>query len=218
MRIDAALQGDLARYMREELSLAERAVTMGVTMTARELKSALRGDTERGLGRRVARSWRLDTYPKSGASLTAAAVVRTKAPELIRAFEDGAKIRSADGLFLAIPTEAAPSRGVGRKRLTPSTFPEHRYGQLRFVYVKKGLSLLVVDNQRERKGKSGGYALSRSKRALKTGYGLVSVPMFILVPQVRLKRRLNVKAIERSEAARLARNIDRAFEMLDGRG
>ena len=154
--------------------------------------------------------------PVDTAALEAAAVVRTKAPMLVRAFEEGAKIRSADGLFLAIPTEAAPKQGVGRKRISPSTFPEHRFGALRYVYVKKGLSLLVVDNQRERKGKRGGYTLSRSKRALKTGYGLQTVPMFVLVPQVNLKRRLNVKRIEQQELRQLARNIDHAFRALGG--
>ncbi|QFT47815.1 hypothetical protein FIU97_14630 [Roseivivax sp. THAF40] len=217
MRIEAALRGDLERYMREELADAEKAVTVGVHETGRDVQVALRVDTERGLGRRLSRSWRLKLYPKGQASLGAAAVVYTKAPELVRTFDEGATIRSENGLFLAIPTPAAPARGTDRKRLSPSNFPEARFGPLRYVYVRANLSLLVVDNQRERQGKRGGYARSRSKRALKTGYGLQTVPMFYLVPQVRLKRRLNVKAVSAGASRNLARNIDQAFRRLPRR-
>ncbi|SEP28882.1 hypothetical protein SAMN04490248_1861, partial [Salinihabitans flavidus] len=158
-RIKAALQGDLSRFMREELADAERAVTEGVHEAGEDLVHALRRDViAGGLGARLAKSWRAAHYPKGGRSLGAASVVRTKAPTLIRAFDEGALIRSQDGIWLAIPTDAAPKRGIGRKRITPTNFPENRFGPLRFVYRKSGPSLLVVDNQRERKGKRGGYA------------------------------------------------------------
>lgn len=217
MRLTAALRGDLERYMREELSDAERAVTVGVHETGLDVKAALRADTERGLGRRLSKSWRHNSYPKAQYSLEAAALVYTKAPELIRAFDEGATIKSKEGSFMAIPTAFAPKRGIGRKRITPSNFPEHRFGPLRYVYIRSNLSALVVDNQRKRKGKHGGFARSRSKRALATGKGLWTVPMFYLVPQVRLKRRLNVAAVTESAASKLARNIDDAFRRLPRR-
>ncbi|ETX26854.1 DUF6441 family protein [Roseivivax isoporae] len=214
MRLSAALEGDLARYMEEELELAERAVTLGVLTTGANLKAALKADTEAALGRRMGRTWRVANYPARGYSLEAASFLHSKAPELVRAFDEGATIRSQSGRFLAVPTPAAPEKGIGRKRLTPANFPEHRYGPLRYVYVNRRLSLLVAENQRERKGKRGGYVRSRSKRALRTGYGLVSVPMFYLLPQVRLKPRLRVDEITEAEVAKLASNIDRAFRAL----
>lgn len=217
MRITAALEGNLETYMKQELRVAESAVSRGVEVTAKELQAALRADTRSHLGRRVGNTWRRQDYPKGQKSLGAASLVYSKAPELIGTFETGATIRSDSGTFLAIPTASAPKQGVGRKRLTPANFPEHRYGPLRYVYVKRGLSLLVVDNQRERKGKRGGYTLSRSKRARATGYGLLTVPMFFLVPQVRLRRRLSVREITEREASKLARNIDWAFNTLGNR-
>ncbi len=78
------------------------------------------------------------------------------------------------------------------------------------------MSLLVVDNQRNKKG--GGYALSRSKKALKTGYGLSTVPMFWLVPQVRVRTRLGVSRIVEGESRRMAELIDREFRRLDKAG
>lgn len=211
-RLEAALEGNLERYMQDELDLAREAITHGIQDTAGELKAALREDViQGGLGRRLARSWQSDDYPKSGTSLGAASVVYTKAQRLVRAFNEGSTVRSDDGFFLAIPSEAAPKTGMGRKRLTPSNFPEHYYGPLRFVYRRGQASLLVVDNQRARTGKRAGTFAPASKRARRTGEGLTTVVMFYLVPQVRLRRRLNVGQIALAASAGLARNIDAAY-------
>jgi hypothetical protein len=218
MRIKAALEGNLIGFMEEELETAKMAVSGGVWQTGVDVKSALRADVVRGgLGKRLANAWRDNKYPEHGFSLNAASEVTTNAEKLIDAFDRGVRIRSSDGLWLAIPTPAAPQLGVGRKKLTPGNFPENRYGKLRFVYRKSGVSLLVVDNQRESKGKRGGYAQSRSKRALASGYGLSTVPMFFLVKQVRLKRRLNVKRTADIASRGLAANIDWEFTVLDAR-
>ena len=80
--------------------------------------------------------------------LDAASLVYTKAPQIIRAFDEGAVIRSRRGRFLAIPTENAPRKGTDGRRISPSTFPEHRFGPLRFVPRQSGPSLLVVDGLR----------------------------------------------------------------------
>lgn len=215
-RIEAALEGNLEQYMLEELDLAERAVTGGVHKRGVALKHALRADViAGGLGRRLSKSWRHESYPRSGTSLAAASLVFTKADKLIRAFDEGAEVKSDEGFFLAIPTPSAPKLGMGRKRINPSNFPEHRFGPLRFVYVKGGTSLLVVDNQRTKK--KGGYALSKSKRALASGMGLQTVPMFWLVPRARLRKRLNVERVERAALSGLAGDIDREFQTLSRR-
>ena len=57
-------------------------------------------------------------------------------------------VRSKRGRFLAIPTENAPRRGTDGKRISPSTFPEHRFELLRFVPRPSGPPLLVVDGLR----------------------------------------------------------------------
>lgn len=210
-----ALLGDLRKYYAEELALERRAVTEGIEETAEDLLFDLRRDVvSGGLGVRLSKSWRVKHYPgRNKYSLGAASEIRTGAPKLIRAFNEGMVIKSSEGLWLAIPTKEAPKRGVGRKRLTPSNFPENRFGPLRFVYRKTGPSLLVVDSQRQTK--KGGYTRSRSKRALKTGYGLSTVIMFTLHKQVRMKRRLNVRRIAGAVPNQMPGNIDRAFRRLD---
>ena len=216
MIIDIAFGGNLQKFMQDELDLRARAVTGGIRHATEDLKHGLRNDVyAAGLGRRLAKSWHGKSYPGSGHSLGAAGSVYTKAEKLIRVFNEGTTIRSADGFWLAIPTENAPKFGRRRKRVNPSNFPKEIYGPLRFVYRPK-VSLLVVDNQRQRKGARGGYVLSKSKRALKTGYGLSTVIMFFLVPQVRLKKRLNVADIERRAAARVPALIDAEYTRLGG--
>jgi hypothetical protein len=203
MRLAAALTGDLGRMMAEEVKAAEHAVTAGVREATDGLKAELRRQiTGAGLGERLGRTWRSETYPKGQNSIGAAGLVWSKAPGIIRIYEDGATIRSTRGLFLAIPTEAADRYGDGGAKITPGGW-ERRTGQrLRFVYRRGAPSLLVADDLRARRGKRGGFARA-SAAALRTGRGLVTVPIFILVPQVTVKKRLDVVGAAARWQARL---------------
>jgi hypothetical protein len=71
--------------------------------------------------------------------------------------------RSRRGRFLAIPTENAPRRGTDGKRINPSTFPEHRFGPLRFVPRPSGISLLVVARGRGARRRAGELRFPRRK-------------------------------------------------------
>jgi hypothetical protein len=152
-----------------------------------------------GLGQRLANSWRDKHYPNQ--KLDAASLVYTKAPQIIRAFDEGAVIRSRRGRFLAIPTENAPRKGTDGRRIRPSTFPEHRFGPLRFVPRTTGPSLLVVDGLRgsvsRKTGQLRGFRRV-TERGRQSGRGLTTVVMFLLVRQVKLPKRLDVaRAAER---------------------
>jgi hypothetical protein len=70
--------------------------------------------------------------------------------------------------------------------------------RLRFVYRRTGPSLLVAEGRLSRAGRA---VASRSK----TGLGLTSVPVFLLVPQVRLPKRLD-----------LARDAERTADAVPG--
>src|SRR5512134_1485539 len=106
MRLQAALQGDLQTLLKAELRGAERAVTAGVRAATLGLKTELRAQvTGAGLGQRLANTWRSRIYPEGGEqSLSTAGFVWSKAPNLIRLYDEGAIIRSKQGLYLAIPT------------------------------------------------------------------------------------------------------------------
>jgi len=113
-------------------------------------------------------------------------------------------IRSRRGRFLAIPTQNAPRSGTDGKRISPSTFPEHRFGPLRFVPRSSGPSLLVVDSLRASFGRKTGELRGfrrATDRARRSGQGLTTVVMFLLVPQVKVSKRLDVgRAAERWSA------------------
>lgn len=195
MRVEAAIRGNLPKFMKQQQEAAEAAVTGGITEITTHIKDDLRDQvTKAGLGGKLAKSWQAKVYPKGKKSLDAAGFIYSKAPKLIRAFNDGVVIKSKDGWWLAIPTEAAPKRGVGGKRISPSNFPEHSLGRLRFVYRSRALSLLVVDGLRAGTGKRGGFRKA-SDTALRTGRGLATVVMFILIPQARIQKRLDYKAV-----------------------
>lgn len=207
MRFDAAITGNLHKFMAQQQAAAEAAVTAGVAEITGRIKDELRGQvTGAGLGSKLAKSWQSQLYPKGKKSIDAAGWIFSKAPKLIRAFNEGALIKSRDGFFLAIPTEAAPKRGVGGKRISPSNFPEYSLGRLRFVYRPGKISLLVVDGLRAGTGKRGGFRKA-SDTALKSGRGLTTVVMFLLVPQVKLKKRLDYKAVVNRWAPQLPQTI-----------
>jgi Family of unknown function (DUF6441) len=203
MKLVAALARSLQADMQVELRNIERAVTTGTRDAGRGLKTELRRQVgSAGLGQRLANSWRDRHYPNQ--KLDAASLVYTKAPQIVRAFDEGAVIRSKRGRFLAIPTQNAPRKGTDGKRISPNTFPEHRFGPLRFVPRPSGPSLLVVDGLRASFGRKSGELRGfrrATDRARRSGQGLTTVVMFLLVPEVKLRKRLDVaRAAERWSA------------------
>jgi hypothetical protein len=194
MKLAASIARSLHEDMQVELRGMERAVATGTRDAGRGLKTELRRQVaSAGLGQRLANSWRDKHYPNQ--KLDAASLVYTKSPQIIRAFDEGGLMRSKRGRFLAIPTENAPRKGTDGKRISPSSFLEHRFGPLRFVPRGNGPSLLVVDGLRgsvsRKTGELRGFRRA-TDRVRQSGQGLTTVVMFLLVPQVKLPRRLDV--------------------------
>ena len=186
MKLKLDIDPDIVAMMAAEVAAGERAVTVAMREAGTGLKSAWRLQvTGAGLGRRLANSIRSQIYPKAGESLNAAALVWSKAPVIVGAHDTGPLIRSKDGFWLAIPTEAA-GRGLRGGRITPGEWERRRGLRLRFVYRRRGPSLLVAD--RARINTRGQAVASRSK----TGRNQVSAPIFLLVPQVKLPKRLDL--------------------------
>lgn len=185
MKLGFEIAPDLLAAMEREIKAGESAVTRAMQAAGQELKADWRAQiTQAGLGTRLARTIRSQAYPKRGESLEAAALVWTKAPQIIGAHDSGPLIRSKSGFWLAIPTEAA-GKGRGGKRLTPGEWEQRRGLRFRFIYRRRGPSLLVAEGRLNSRGIG---VASRSK----TGRGLTSVPVFLLVPQVKLRKRLDL--------------------------
>ena len=195
MKLNLDISPDLVAVMAAEINAGERAVSAAMREAGSKLKTAWRRQiTGAGLGHRLANSIRSQTYPKVGDSLSAAAFVWSKAPQIINAHDDGLMIRSKSGFWLAIPMAAA-GKGPRGRRITPGEWEKRRGMRLRFVYRRGAPSLLVADGRLNSRGLG---VASRSK----TGRGQSTVPIFLLVPQVRLAKRLNLaRDAERAQAA-----------------
>jgi hypothetical protein len=210
MRVLATIRGDLTRVMADEVKATERAASSAMRDATNGLKLDLRAQvTGAGLGPRLANTWRSQTYPASGDSLRPAGLVWSKAPHIIRAFDEGATIRSTDGFWLAVPGPGCPAR-IGKRRPTPRLVEERLGIPLRFVYRRGGPSLLVADDMRARTGKRGGFARSR------TGRNAATAIMFLLYPQVTLRRRLDINRAKGAAERRLVTTLVSALGKNDG--
>lgn len=211
MRIKFERTGDLRKVLDVKRIAVERAVGEGVRSAANRLKQRLRGQTiGSGLGRRLANSWRDKNFPEQRiAAANPAALVYTKAPKIIRGFSSGTPIKSKRGFFIAVPTDAAPKRGMDGKRINPTNFPEWRYGRLELVYRRQGASFLVVhqsgitkSGRASRQRKNGGRTKSGAYRK-----GTASVIMFLLYPQIRLPKVFRIENERRRAGVEMQRAI-----------
>ena len=149
--------------------------------------------TGAGLGNRLANTWRGEVYPRGQPSIGAAGYVWSKAPGIVRLYAEGAVIRSKQGLFLAIPTAAAGKFGDNRKKITPGAWERIHGMRLRFVYRRGGPSLA---RRRQRSVDRAGRAAANIGRRQGATFtrlsGRTTVPLFVLVPQVTVRKRLDI--------------------------
>lgn len=190
MNLRVAIRGDLERFAAAEAKAGAGAVTTAIRRRTTQLKNAIRRQIASvGLGERLGKTIRDDVYPRRGASLSAKGVVRSSAiykrpgglVDLITVFEEGATINARGGRFLAIPL------GAGKKESLSK-------------FTSRDLVFLPIRNGRA----AGGYlVLLRGSNAERATYGLSDYgkPLFILVPQVSIRKRLSLDPlIERATA------------------
>lgn len=201
------------RQMKDTLAHSQQSILAGIVESTNEAKEQLRAMTRAAFkSDRLPNTWRSKVYGRS--SFDPAGHIFTKAPEIMRAFSGGTMIKSQDGFFLAIPTEFAPKKGINGKKISPSNWPTQVYGRLRFVYRPNGPSLLVVDNVRpsyaKKTGKLRGFRPATEKRI--AAGKVATVIMFLLVPQVKLDKRIDPEPIVKSAGDRIPDRITRNLE------
>jgi hypothetical protein len=191
MKLQLDIAPDLVAIMAAEIRAGERAVSQAVSQAGTELKEGWRAQiTGAGLGGRLANTIRSEPFPKGRPSLNAAVMVWSKASVIVGAHDTGPLIRSKSGFWLAIPTPAAGKSARGG-RITPGEWERRSGLRLRFVYRRSGPSLGRLNTR----GRAVG---SRSR----SGRGATTVPIFLLVPQVKLRKRLDLaRDAERAQGA-----------------
>lgn len=198
MKLGVKTTPSLSAVLQQEVRAGERAVSAAFRQASVQLKNNWRGQiTRAGLGRKLASSIRSAAYPDREPSMNAAALVWSRAPKIVGAHERGAMIRSRGNFFLAIPTDAAGKGRFGRK-LSPAEWERRSGLKLRFVYRANRPSLLVAEARLSARGRA---LMSRSK----TGRNVATVPIFVLLPQVKLRKRLDLAR----DAEQVARSIPR---------
>lgn len=195
MRLDAKAIGDIRRNLRKETEFISRLATKATKEATNGLKADLRNDVVgSGFGVRLSRTWQSKIYDDNGVDVKG--FVYSRAPEIIESFDQGAVIRAREGRYLAIPTQNAPKR-INRRKPTPDLYIEHK-GDLRFVRSNRGTAFLVADDRRasysRKTGEFRGFRKA-SQRSLKTGRGLTTVVMFILIPTAKMPKKLDVQKI-----------------------
>lgn len=221
---------DVAELMAGTEADLAQILTAATTDGTEELKADWRDEIVRvGLGSRLANTIRGKTYPAAGVSLDPATWVWTKAPKIIDAYSTGVTIVPGKGRFLCIPTLDVPRKRTG-DALSPSEV-EARFGRkLQFIspsdrgfwtpsITHGGTAFLVLKNLVVRR--ATGRFRNATPRELKRGRAgeraLSSVVMFILVPQVKVPKRIDLDAIADRATSRWPSLLDRRWSSLPNR-
>jgi len=218
MRFKIDIDGDLEQLMKAEKHRMGLATTLAVRSGGETLKGLWRRQVVgAGLGQRLANTVRHEAFPKKGFSYNPAGVVFTKAEKIIDAFEHGSLIRAASGVWLAIPLPAAGKYKGGRKP-TPGEWQFRTGRLLRFVINRaRGTAFLVADDARV--STVTGLASARRGRRRKDGIltGAQTVPIFALVRQVKMPKKLDLMADATTVEAMLPNLIVQRWAGLRGR-
>ena len=210
MKFSTDILGDMEANFKREERETEKALYSAMREASTGARKEWRAQiVQAGLGNKLTRSVRSRAYKNEG--LSPAAVVWSKAYKIMRAFDKGTIIRAKKSRFLAIPTKNAPKKGMSMAsgaftaKISPANFPEHKYGKLNFVPAHGSRpAMLVVYNARRshsRKHK-GRYRVVKASDAAKRKGNAHTVVMFILIPQARIKKRLDIERVANRWLAR----------------
>lgn len=203
MKVTYEVDGSVRAIYGSSAAEGKRAIRSAMSSATTRLKQNWRNQvTGAGLGQRLANTIRSAVYPQSAPSFHPAGLVWSKAtnPPLMDVFETGAIIHAVGGRYLAIPLPAAGKGGVEGAKITPAGWEQRTGLELRLV-VRPGRNPLLVTEGRL--SKPGRAVRSRSK----TGRGLTTIPVFVLVPQVKIAKRLGLMAAGEREIAGLPERI-----------
>lgn len=237
--ISIEVKGSITAAFNGELDRFKRGVSKAVKMAGEGLRFDLKDHTSgRNLGK-LAMAWSILTYPRRP-SLHAAALIYADgegANKALWSFEHGAVIKSGKSRYLAIPLGANVPRGYRGVRRPLVSTAEMAQSKMSFVLDgKNGTKLwcvrVVTGLARSKKtgevmkrafaghffvknARGGGRLMllgsgrrKRTEEWLKKGY----VPMFLLVPQVTVRKRLDLKGQVDRWRSRLAAMIEAGMQ------
>jgi hypothetical protein len=218
MQIRGTIEGDvrqlLSKYSGELAAAMRQAMDNASNSVLADVKSRTKAA---GLGN-LAKAWGKRLYPTGGKpSISPAALVYGKSKTLFPVFTEGATIVPRKGRFLAIPTPQAEAMGLAQtsvrrdgkgtgsvpRRLSMVQKAIKSLGEknIKVIPAKRGRLLMVYEVPQ---GRGAGRSF-RGRGGRGIGYRRgASVPLFILVPQVRIGRKLDLSTMSKAASAALA--------------
>ncbi len=202
-------KGAISAALEEERVALAKRVRLATNQAGRDLLiDPLRAMTREALNSaKLPTTWRGNIFPKEERhTLTPAFFAFSKAPLIMQAFENGAEIKARSGKYLAIPTIEAGrnARHGSRGRLTPEKWVKENKVALIFRPTSYG-GVLIAELQRFRTGKRKG----KKTRSVVARRDKPQV-MFILLKQVRLRKRLDLQGLADRAGATYRATYERA--------
>lgn len=222
-----ALTGEL----QATIDWADNAVLLAADAAVHNITQRLKGRLrdiviESGLGKRLSGAVRAKEYPESEGTLARNPAgfiyVQPSAVHIFEAFEKPNTIEARNGRFLAIPIPGSPAdrKNYGQKRKGVTTVEDFRQRGVEMQYVRAvpgRPAMLVAKMARVSTLKSGRQKVSQAglTKTGKVKAGAQSVPLFWLVPRVKMSGRLGFEPLFKRAAdeflADFAREFDREF-------
>ncbi len=213
---------DLAKMIEADGSSA---VKRGIVEATAETLEDVRRETAAAFhGNRMPKTWRARVFPQRGDSLDASGWIETKAPKIIGPSATGATIRASHGIWLAVPTREAGRFGLRRdanlafgqtinrrgakEPITPAGFERRTGLRLRFVFLGPHRAMLVVDQAQLTRGTATPYR-GKGRGSRLYGPSGQTIVVFVLVPVVKMRKRLDLDAVASRGGDRASASIAR---------
>lgn len=224
---ELALSGELQAYLAAADEAVLRAAKAALYRVAGKGSDHLRGIVQRaglardgaqagpGTGRSLANAIRFEVYPK-GARLarnpSALLYVQPSAVHIFESFEEGPTISGSPFLTIPVPGSPADRKNFGPKPRGETVLERLESRGVEIAFVKATPSrpaMIVATNVRGREDARGRFRVARAKKTKAGAYaaGVSSIPLFFLVPTVKMPKRFDLAR----EFERLAEEFFTAF-------
>lgn len=211
---DLALTGQLSKWRESVRTSYMEAAREALEVIGAEGKAKLRADLRgAGLGA-LEKTWQTEMHPRKGLAWAPAVEIFSKAPVIVSAFEEGATIKPTKEGMLAIPIPGSYAEDFPNPKGADDKvdYARRRFGDRLFVIPANGQRPAILAARMVGVSKGGRLGPRKKTKTGKFTKGTQTAMLFYLVPQARLKKRLDIKTIFGELQQRLPKEFLKRFE------